>query len=72
MTKRRIDLTDPDALRSEAQRLRGKASAWSDEAKRRLDAAPGGFVTGRSVAPGHKIARPTPPSRKASTSPSSV
>lgn len=48
MTKRRIDLTDPDALRGEAQRLRGKAEAWSDEARRRLDAAPGGFITGRS------------------------
>lgn len=45
---RRIDTNDPAALRAEAQRLNAKADAWSAEANRRLDAAPGGFITGRS------------------------
>lgn len=44
----RVNRQDPAALRAQAQRLRTQADAWSTESQRRLDAAPGGFVTGRS------------------------
>ena len=39
---------NPVVLREKALQLRARANAWSSESERRLDAAPGGFVTGRS------------------------